>query len=334
MLLNLKHLKEFASAQANVKTYSILPILNYIRFKDGVITKSDAKQYISMRSDFTGEALIDSHVLISYISRAKADIRVTQKGNKLTLTDGFTTVSSPTDNITDYPHPDIPSGEGIELSEDICDMIGSCAAPLLDDEIQVPHVLHVFTGNGLIAGANNFWGVSFKVQAELPVLALRKMEAVIIGGLSGCQFHESGSWHFMTSGAFTYGVIKSESKWYDLSPYFTAAEPDFSLNKSDIYGFCDTVIATCPGKDLLTSLQAQGGMLTLAAKDTAYDIDVAQNIPCETDIPRFGFDPRNLLKLFKAMPADQYGFAKGRSMYHLVDGNRTGLIIEMLLKNM
>lgn len=332
MILKLKELKRFADKSAHIKPNGILPVLNHIRLQDGVITRSDNHQYVSMKADFEGEALIDSATLFAYIGKAKGDITVTAKGTSMVLTDGVTTLKTPTDSIADYPAPQPPDGIAVTLSKDVCKAIGACSASVVPDEIQGQQIRHVFVGKNMVIGTGRFWGISFKIEDALPNLSLLKHEAEIIGSLPGCVLQENSNWHFISASDLTYGTVKSEAKWYDLTPYFAAGAPAFTLPREPVLEFCETVIAVCPGKDLLASLEAHGEVIAFAAKDKAYDVDVTREVACNGPAPLFGFDPRVLQRLLKVMPGTEYTFSPAKNMYHITSGQVTGLIMELILK--
>lgn len=333
MILKLSDLKAFLPAASNIPTYGILPIHDFIRCKDGILTKSNANTYVSMKADFTGEALIEERVLGAFMKRAAADIKVTQKGNKITLDDGVNKISSPTDDIANFPHPQLPDGVSVQLSETICKAIGKAAGPVLEDPAERIQMCHVFIGDGAIVGTNNFYGMRQDIEDNPGKLFLTKAEAKIVGGLPGCTVSETENWHFFQTQSYTWGTIKSQGRYFDLRQHFNTGPVEFTIMRSAIVGLLETALPACAGKDVTAHFVASDGKMRLCVQDKAYDIDAVQELDCPVDVPVFGFDPGYMLKLLNMFTADEVDFCPAASMYLISGTDRVGLIMQKLLPN-
>ena len=73
MKLSTKQLKQFNSIAGGMKQNNILPILSYLRFKDGTITKNNLESFVTMEADFEGSVLIDEKILMSFVEYTNAE---------------------------------------------------------------------------------------------------------------------------------------------------------------------------------------------------------------------------------------------------------------------
>lgn len=333
MILKLSDLKAFLPAASSIPSNGILPIHDFVRCKDGVLTKSNANTYVSMKADFTGEVLIEERVLGAFMKRAAGDIKVTQKGYKITLDDGVNKISSPTADIANFPHPQEPDGISFELSEPVCKAIGRAAGPILEDQSGIMQKCHVFVGDGAIIGTNDFYGMRQDMEDNPGKLFLTKAEAKIVGRLPGCTVSETENWHFFQTQNYTWGTIKSQARYFDLRQYFKTGTPEFTIMRSSLTGLLEAALPACAGKDVTAHFVASGGKMRLCVQDRAYDIDAVQEVDCPVDVPVFGFDPGYMLKLLNMFTADELDFSPAARMYLISGGGRVGLIMQKLLPN-
>jgi DNA polymerase III sliding clamp (beta) subunit (PCNA family) len=171
MKLQTKQLRQFKSISGSLKQNSTLPILSYLKFEDGYITKNNLESFVTMEADFKGSCLIDENILMSVVnSTSEQEIEVVIKKDIVILKYGQSQISSPTEDISGFPVNIEPGGNKVELTKEILDQIK--IAFLFTEEVQnFAYAGVVFVGNRLVAACNNYIAYTKIFEGETPVNA-------------------------------------------------------------------------------------------------------------------------------------------------------------------
>ena len=144
MKLKTNELRKFNAVTSSMKQNGILPVLSYLRFKDGVITKNNLEQFVEMEADFKGECLIDERVLMAFVNSVSGDVidvKIDEKS--VTLVCGKDKTKSPTEEVINYPVTENNDLEGIEIGEEIIRSI-KIAADFTMERDDMPYTSCVF----------------------------------------------------------------------------------------------------------------------------------------------------------------------------------------------
>lgn len=331
MKVLLANLQKFKSDAAHIKTNPIIPILGNIKFENGHITKNNLKEFIIQQCDEVDkDFLIDEKILFNFLSVASDDITFTITKKKIRITDGKISVSSPTEDIINFPKVEADFENLQNLSEDVLSGIGIASRFIIDDETQ-PIKSNVFVGNDHICGSDGFIAYVNKV-GDVPEIILDKTSASKIGSLPLCFYTENKSYNLFCSGKTTYGFIKPEQKFFDLSPLVKVPdEMSFQVRKESLIKFNDACITSSPAKSITSKLDVQNGFMILSMKDADFSIDVDQKIevPGKSDA-EFGYNPAYMNRLLKAVPDSELNFYQGPNKYFITGKNFTSLIMEII----
>lgn len=330
MKLSLTTLQKFRSDAAHIKTNPIIPILSYIKFENGNIIKNNLREFIIQECDgITDNFLIDEKILFNFLSVASGDISFKVTAKKITITDGNITVTSPTEDITQFPTTTANFDDLVNLNDEVLSAIGIAAKFITEDETN-PIKSHVFIGNDHVAASDGFIAYLNNV-GSVPAMVLDKLTAQKIGSLPVCFHTQTESYNFFCSTKTTYGFIRPEQKFFDLSPMLKVPEDiSFSIKKDALIKFNEACITSSPAKSITSRLEIIDGVLVLTMKDADYSIDVNQRIPLEGNADTFGYNPTLMNRLLKAVPDSDLKFYQGSNKYFIKGSNFTSLIMELV----
>ena len=108
MKLNVEQLKRFKANSASIKSNGIIPILDYLKFDKGTVTKNAMGSFVIQKIDgCTKSFLVDEKILmnfVAYTSSPTIDIEI--KDGKVIMSDGSTKKISPTEPVENFPTND------------------------------------------------------------------------------------------------------------------------------------------------------------------------------------------------------------------------------------
>lgn len=323
MKLQISQLRQFRAAAQGIKQNNLLPILSYLKFDNGTITKNSLDSFVQMKADFKGSMLIDERALYTFMDFTDADtIDVTAKGASLTITDGKTKKIAPTDDIKVFPSTSMPASDAVELNTEILQTVKT-ALSFTDENGANEFSKYVFIGNGLIGATNNFIAYT-KPCGTLPDIVIGKDAAVVIVKYPSVIFSENDTYQFYEIGDFKYGFCKTETPMINLTPHSKLPDIDRTdVNKYPIIKFCDMCVSDCPSRVVVAEFL--GGVMQM--NDAAYAIN--NTSPMDVVIEDFTFNPGLMSKLLKSVPGDTLQFVKSGAKYYITDGTFVALIMEM-----
>lgn len=296
MKLQTKQLKKFKQLSTGMKQNNILPILSYLKFDNGTVTKNNMESFIVMDIECEGALLIDERLLMSMVDSTGSDtITATLKGDSVILSDGKTKKVSPTSPVLEFPVNASADAEYIDLLTPVLYAV-KVASSFTSENPAVPYTEHVFIGKGNVAASNNFTAYIEKVATGLPEIVLTREAAFMAGRFETLQFSQSESYHFFKADNFVIGFGKKETKFLDMSQFLTAIECGVQIGKSEIIKFCQMVLSDAQGRAINGSFE-KGIMV---ASDDAYGY--ANETPLSVELPDFTFNPTYMLQLLKSVP--------------------------------
>lgn len=312
MKLKTNELKKFNSVTSSMKQNGLLPILSYLRFKDGIITKNNLEQFVEMEVDFEGECLIDERVLmafVNYVNAPEIDVRVEEKS--ITLSCGKDKRKSPTDDINNFPAPENDELEGIEIGEDIVRGIKIASNFTLERD-NLPYASCVFLGRGLLGAATGFIAYVEEIDANIPEIILDKNALSVIKGLNNFLFSQNGSFQFIKSGSLNFGFRKTDTAFVNYAP-FTKIDGDkkVSISKSELIPFCDNCVSSTPSKVVIAEIK--GNKLSMEDKD----FGISGEKELSVELGDLAFNPSFMGKLLKALPDEEVIFTKSDNKFFI-----------------
>jgi hypothetical protein len=323
MKLQINQLRAFRTAAQGIKQNGILPILSYLKFDNGIITKNNLESFVQMKAEFIGSVLIDERVLYTFLDFTIADdIEVTVKGTSCTITDGKTKKISPTDDVKLFPATAECEGATIELDSVV--LSGIKTAMGFTDEASVnEYCKYVFIGDKLLAASNNFMAYTQPCNIENKIIIGHDAALVIIKQQS-INFSENATYQFYQIGDLQYGFCKTEVPFINFTPHSKLpAESPVVANKQCIIKFCDMCVSDTPSRVVVAEFF--GGAMQMT--DAAYGI--TNTSPMDIVLEDFTFNPWLMSRMLKSLPGDELQFIRSGAKYYVTDGNFVALIMEM-----
>lgn len=335
MKVNVSELKEFKSNAAFIKVNTITPILSYLKFGKGTLTKNNLHSFLIQSIDCKESFLVDERILmnfISYTSSPTIDIKVENK--RVIISDGETTVTSPTDDVANYPPNDQSDKEPILLDCDILKSIGIASNLILEDDV-LPSKCHVFVGKKSVCGSNGFVAYVDEFEEDLPEMILRKDVCMTITKYDSVKYSDNDSYHFFESGKCKFGFIKPTAPFHDLTPFGVfESESSFTLEKSELIGLNDMVISSVNSKLFPTArIEPTKDNLHFDFNDIDLEITISRDIKMDGKSEGiFNFNPIYMNKVLKAVPDAELTFNKvGDNRYYITgDSGFVALILGLV----
>lgn len=333
MKLKTAELKRFKANSSFIKHNNILPILGYLKFDGGVVTKTSLHSFIEQDMDFEGSLLVDENVLFNFLNYTNEPvITVTEKSGRVTITDGKSTVSCPSEDIKTFPSTPESETEGIELSNEVLCAIKFAAN--FTDNMEMPDVRgHVFLGSKLVSGCNGIIGYTETFKEELPKVSLLKEVASIVGKFPSATFSEGGNYVFFSMDSTKYGFIKSQYPFTDLTRISKIDKKanSFTVNKDDILFFNEMCVSSTKAKGLAASMSIEDGKLTLSMSDSDFNVDVTKTIEVSGEMDdSFTFNPQMMSTQLKNLPDNELTFYQSKGSYFITGETGFVSIIQQL----
>lgn len=314
MILSVKSLKAFKSASSFIKPNGLIPVLAYIKFGAGTITKNNLNAFLVADMPGAEPMLVEELSLWKAVDNASGDtIELTRTDNTITIG------KAKHQTITDaFPDNATPSGPAIPIDSILPD-IAICSALVSTEELETKfHFVHV---NNKSVGATDKIVMYYNTHPDdLPSMILRKEVAQTVSRLNGVSFSENDSYQFFTVPGMLYGFIKPEGKDFDLTQYFKLPvnAPSLVLNKSDIVAFSNYIIGYTPAALFWTDLVVDGPV-TLGFNDTdwkkSYSTDVDATITGEH--PPIRWNAVLMQRLLNVLPDEQITMYRAKDQYYI-----------------
>lgn len=330
MILLTKQLKVFRAASSSIKQNNIIPVLSFLKFNNGTITKNNSQAFVIMDADFEGSCLIDERRLYGFLDKVTADtIEVKIKGESIVLTSaGIPSATYPTDDIGLFP--DVESGDATPIDFPSAVMYAIKVASLFTIENESNAFTEcVFIGNGIVSASNNFSAYVENVAKGMPEIILHRDTCAAITKFEKLSFSQSETYQFFSLPGFKYGFSKKETKFIDMSPYMKnlPSGDRLQIDKDEIINFCDICVSSMPPGRILNARIEPGRLIM---EDGAHSVNVEH--PLAVELPDFGFNPSVMGKMLKSLPDQEVCFIKGPNKYYITGvSGFIALIMEMKL---
>lgn len=329
MKLKVNEIKNFRSASIAIKNKGILPIHNFIKFENGIITKTNSESFLSIPGDFKGSCLIDEKILYAFIDSVKTEeIEVKVKDKLITLTDGKIKHNSPTDSVELFPSFPDAGDEKIEFDNKILWAINYAYNFTTEDESN-PYKECVMVGKGIVGATNGFIAYTEKHNLKCNLI-LHRDRALAISKFESVIFSENDNFQFFTAGNVKYAFVKKDTKFVDLTPFSSMpGENNITLDKDIFIRFCNLSVASTPAGAVLES-EISGNCLVMRYPQHNIYISTPLDLPLTETLQDFRFNPGIMLKLLKSIPDSMITLAPSSRKYFITgESGFVSLIMEM-----
>lgn len=329
MKLKVNEIKKFKGVAGALRQNNILPILSYLKFENGLITKNNLESFVTMEADFEGAVLIDEKILMSFIEYVNgSEIDVNVSGNSVVLSCGKEKYKSPTDDVINFPKVEEGDAQAIEFDSDLMDEI-RIASNFTEVNPIKPYAECVFIGKGIIAASEGYISYTKKLEKEYPEIILEKNVVNCIKGLDNVFFYESGNHQFFQSGIYKFGFLKKDTNFTNMTLFSKLPEglDKFEIDKSELVAFCNICINSCQGR--FVSAKIEGAKAKMI--DSDYENDYEKDL--SVSLPEFTFNPAQFNVVLKALPDEKISVLKEKNKYYITgDGGYVSLIMEIQIK--
>lgn len=325
MKLNTNELKAFKSVASAITPNKILPILSYLKFDNGTITKNNLESFVTMNAQVDGCFLLDEKVLMSFVDSVDCkEIDVKIEGKTATLSNGKEKMKCPTGDVINFPVSSNGVHDATPLDEEVLEQI-KIASKFTMERDNLPLAQCVFVGNGLVAASSGYTAYTKLVDKDLPIIVIGKEAATAISGFSQAEFSENETYQFYKKDVYRFGFAKTEVKFLDMKPFSIVPEGEkIAIDKQEIIRFCDACVNS--SKSILVFASIEGDRMVM--NDAAYEINYEK--PLSVKLPEFTFNPAYMSKLLKSLPDSTVYFTKGIDKFFITgDSGFVSLIMEM-----
>lgn len=327
MIIPLQALIDFKKDSVFIKNNNIIPILNYIKFSPGVITKDNLNQFIDYNCDAVTESLlIEERVLFNFLSVAKSDINIEIKGGVITLSDGSIIVKTKAEDVNLYPKHASPDDLQSIPSEVFASIY--CAAQFISDDTTMGVKSFVFSGNDHVAGTDGFIAYIEEVK-DSPDLILDKQTALKVGSFVDMKFCDDNKYYHFINDKASYGFIKFEQPFFDLSPLKkSGSTPTFTTSKKQWIDFNNLSMSSTLSKTT-TCTFTYNHAIEMVMNDPV--IDIKQTLPMLGGMDgSFTYNPAHMNRLLSAVPDETLDFYQEKNKFIIKGSNFITLIQEII----
>ena len=319
MKLNVSDLRKFKANSASIKTNSILPILSYLKFDKGTVTKNAMGSFVIQKIDCKESFLIDERILMNFISYTNSptiDVKVTDKNIK--ITDGSTTVTSPTDDIAHFPTNDQPDGKSVQLDREVLEAVSIASNFTIEEEVPSPRS-HVFIGKNCVCGSDGFVAYIDEFEEEVPEVVLKKATATAISKFDSLKFSQNESYHFFETDKCKFGFIKPDYKFFDLTPFGKfEKQGSFVIDKTDLINVNDMVVGATNAKYSIVKIEVKNNSMTYEMNDADYGVNIVKELPVSGEVDgAFNFNAALMNRLLKSVTDTMLTFNKVGERYYV-----------------
>lgn len=326
---DIRLLKKNAS---HIRKNGIIPILDYIKFDNGTITKTNINEFVVQESNFTGAFLVEERILFNFIEYTNAtEISFTSDGKKIILSDGSQKTVSSQDEVDLYPIIEQPPKETVSLTDTILKLFGAAAKYTMED--QDLRKTHVFIGGDTIIASDGFIAFYRKIDRELPKTAIPRNVAERVSSIDPADFSQTEKKLFFKTGKTLYGFQKTEATYIDMSGFFSYKKlVSFHAPKAELIAFNEMCQSMSKIKICHPYLEISNGKLLMSAVDSDYGVDNEKEIDVIGELgDKFQYDTVTLNRLLKTAPDDELTFSRLKGMMYITgDSGFTSLIMELL----
>lgn len=323
----------FKKHASRVNKHGLLPILDYIKFDNGTITKTNINEFVVHESNFTGSFLVEERILFNFIEYTNSpEITFTIEGKKVTISDGSQKVISNRDDIALYPEIEQMPEESVSLTDTILKHFGSAAKYTQegDDDLRKSHI---FIGGDAIMASDGFIAFSKKIDRELPKTAIARSVAERVSSIDPSDFSQSEKKLFFKTGKTLLGFQKTEATYIDMRGFFQyPIDHSFYAPKTELIGFNEMCLSMSKIKKCFPYLDIIDGKLVMSAVNSDYGVDNEKEIEVVGNMEgKFQYDASTLNRLLKTAPDEELKFSRLKGMMYITgESGFTSLIMELL----
>lgn len=333
MKLSTAELKKLKSNSYFIKKNNIIPILGYLKFDNGYITKHNLSSFIIQKSDFKGSLLVDETILFNFINyTTEKYIEITSTEKEIIISDGKSKVKTPIEPISNFPSIEYTEEGSISLDNDVLCAINNASNFTVVLENVADHRSHVFVGEKLVAACNAFIGYTQKFKEELPKIVLSKEVAQVVGKFNTALFTENERWILFDVGETKYGFIKPINPYMNLNHLNEIKDKSntFEINKSEILLFSEMCITSVKTQGLLASMVIKENKLIMSMNEPTFGININKEIEVIGKMEKvFNFNPALMSTLLKNIPDEQLSFYRNDNDIYYITG-KTGFVSMIL----
>jgi hypothetical protein len=305
MKINTAELKRFKSNSSFIRQNNILPILGYLKFHEGEVTKTNMHSFITEQLDFKGSLLVDEMILYSFLNGTSSPtIDISVKDNRVVISDSNTKVFCHYEDIQNFPAVSEASEETFEMTNEMMCAIKN--ASNFVDQMELPDMrAHVFIGGNIIAGCNGFIGYSEIFKEQFPRIVLSKEIATTVGRFNAATFSQNDSYVFFNTRTSRYGFIKPTYPFLDLTRISVIDKTltSFVVEKEEVISFTEMCTSSTKTKGLVATFTISKGKLNMSMIDGDFSVDVSKTIPVDGEMSEdFSFNPALMSTVLKNIP--------------------------------
>lgn len=326
-------IRAFKKHASRINKHGLLPILDYIKFNNGTITKTNINEFVVYESDFTGSFLVEERILFNFIDHTNAsEITFTFDGGKVILFDGSQKVKSNQDSLSLFPEIEEQPKETVSLTDTILKLFGSAAKYTLEGDEDL-RKSHIFIGGDGVLASDGFIAFYKKLDRELPKIAIPRSVAEKISLIDPADFSQSEKKLFFRAGKVLLGFQKTEATYIDMRGFFQYQYyHSFHALKSEIIEFNEMCLSMSKIKKCFPYLDVVEGRLLMSAVNSDYGVDNEKEIEVIGAMEgKFQYDAATLNRLLKTAPDEELTFSRLKGMMYITgESGFTSLIMELL----
>lgn len=317
---------------SHIKKNGILPILDYIKFDNGSITKTNTLEFVVQDSNFSGTFLVEERILFNFIEYTSApEISFISDGKRITLSDGVQKTVSNQEDINLYPNIEQPPKDTVSLTDTILKLFGAAAKYTIEDKDL--RKSHVFIGGDAIIASDANIAFYRKIDRRLPKTAIPRTVAERVSSIDPADFSQTEKKLFFKAGKVLYGFQKTEATYIDMSSFFNyTKDVSFHALKSELISFNEMSLSMSKFKFCHPFLEIKNGKLLMSAVNSDYGVDNEKEIEVIGEIgEKFHYDAGTLNRLLKTAPDDELTFSRVKGMMYITgESGFTSLIMELV----
>jgi hypothetical protein len=323
-------IRSFKKNSSHIKKNGIIPILDYIKFDNGTITKTNLNEFVVQESNFSGSFLIEERVLFTFIEYTDSyEITFVVDGKKITLNAGTQKTTSTQGDISLFPETEQAPKETVALTDTILKYLGAAAKYTIEAQHDLI-ISHIYIGGDVILASDRHIAFYRKIDRELPKTAIPRNVAERVSAIDPSDFSQTERKLFFKTGKVLYGFQKTEAVYFNLNMLFEYNQDAcFHAPKSELISFNEMCLSMSPLRVCHPTLEVVDGKLRLSAIDGGYGVDNEKEIDVVGKMAdKFWYDASLMNRLLKTAPDDEFKFCvvSGR-MYITGDSGFTSLII-------
>jgi hypothetical protein len=331
-------LKEFIAKSKAIRVNNILPILSYIKYDSGVLTKTNQETFFSSKisTNDKGCFLIDERIISAYLKDFPSDtINIEQDGNFMVINKK---TRFPAEKAEMFPKaPESDTINKVALDETIMKAISYFGSLTMSSEITHNLCFVHIAGGGMFA-SNNHCFVSKEIDLKNDGIILSREACALLSSYSEVEYYSNENYNFFISGGNSIAIIKphASTPLEQFKKVIESGNKDdyFEVDKGLLLSFCE--FATAVSGSLLPECAAsvKKGVMSLSLNDSAYEITDKRDIDVDGDfeIESFSFNPKILSPFLRALPYGVIRFSpheqKGvLSVWTIEDNKFNGVLI-------